>query len=142
LALTGAFIKIHSPQRLERVDLGLYLGLGWLILIAWEQFRAVVGAAGGVLIIAGGLLCTVGAGFHAWRTLRFQNAIWHGFVLTAAVCHYVAVLRELVEQRYGLCARSSSVYRCIGPLGCLMECYYSRAAVACLARLWSTRTSE
>jgi hemolysin III len=98
LALTGAFIKICHPQRLERVDLALYLGLGWLILIAWGQFRAVVDGAGGALIIAGGLLYTVGAGFHAWRALRFQNAIWHGFVLAAATCHYVAVLRSVAEQ--------------------------------------------
>jgi hemolysin III len=30
--------------------------------------------------------------FHAWERLRFQNAIWHGFVLVAAICHYAAVL--------------------------------------------------
>ena len=30
--------------------------------------------------------------FHAWRRLRFQNAIWHGFVLAGAACHYTAVL--------------------------------------------------
>ena len=98
LALAGAFIKIRYPQRLERVDLGLYLGLGWLILIAWEQFQAVVDGEGGALIIAGGLLYTVGAGFHAWCALRFQNAIWHGFVLVAAACHYAAVLRSVTDQ--------------------------------------------
>jgi hemolysin III len=97
-ALAGAFIKMFYLQRLERVDLGLYLGLGWLILIAWEQFRAVVDGAGAALIIAGGLLYTVGAGFHAWRTLRFQNAIWHAFVLVAAACHYAAVLRSVTDQ--------------------------------------------
>jgi hemolysin III len=97
-ALAGAFIKMCYPQRLERVDLGLYLGLGWLILIAWEHFRGVVDGAGAALIIAGGLLYTVGAGFHAWRRLRFQNAIWHGFVLAAAACHYVAVLRNVTDQ--------------------------------------------
>jgi hemolysin III len=78
LALAGALIKICYPQRLERVDLGLYLGLGWLILIAWGQFQAVVGGAGAALIVTGGVLYTVGAGFHAWRALRFQNVIWPG----------------------------------------------------------------
>ena len=35
----------------------------------------------------------IGTAFHVWRTLRFQKAIWHGFVLVAAGCHYAAVLR-------------------------------------------------
>jgi hemolysin III len=30
-------------------------------------------------------------GFHVWRSLRFQTAIWHGFVLAAAICQYAAV---------------------------------------------------
>jgi hemolysin III len=30
--------------------------------------------------------------FHAWQRLRFQNAIWHCFVLLGAACHYTAVL--------------------------------------------------
>jgi hemolysin III len=98
LALAGAFIKICYPQWLEQADLGLYVGLGWLILIGWEQLQAVVDGTGGALIIAGGALYTVGAGFHAWRVLRFQNAIWHGFVLSAAACHYVAVLRSVAAQ--------------------------------------------
>jgi hypothetical protein len=34
----------------------------------------------------------MGVVFHAWRSLRFQNAIWHAFILVAACCHYSAVL--------------------------------------------------
>jgi hemolysin III len=98
LALAGAFMKLCYPRRLERVDLALYLGLGWLILIAWEPFLAVVDPDTAALIIAGGALYTLGAGFHAWRALRFQKAIWHGFVLAAAACHYAAVLRSVAEQ--------------------------------------------
>ncbi len=43
-------------------------------------------------IVAGGMLYTFGVVFHAWQRLRFQNAIWHGFVLSGAACHYTAVL--------------------------------------------------
>jgi hemolysin III len=42
------------------------------------------------------VLYSVGVIFHAWSSLRFQNAIWHGFVLVAALCHYAAVLTSLV----------------------------------------------
>ena len=43
-------------------------------------------------IAIGGVLYSLGVIFHAWERLRFQNAIWHGFVLLAAGCHYTAVL--------------------------------------------------
>jgi channel protein (hemolysin III family) len=42
--------------------------------------------------MAGGLLYSFGVIFHAWQRLRFQNAIWHGFVLLGAACHYTAIL--------------------------------------------------
>jgi hemolysin III len=43
-------------------------------------------------VVAGGVFYTFGVIFHAWERLRFQNAIWHGFVLSGAACHYTAVL--------------------------------------------------
>ena len=49
-------------------------------------------AATALLLMIGGVLYTVGAVFHLWNSLPFQNAIWHGFVLTAASIHYAAVL--------------------------------------------------
>jgi hemolysin III len=50
-----------------------------------------------VLLVVGGLLYTVGVAFHVWETLPYQNAVWHGFVLVAASCHFVAVLRVVAD---------------------------------------------
>jgi hemolysin III len=47
----------------------------------------------------GGVLYTVGIGFHVWRALPFHNAIWHGFVLVAASFQYAAILRGVVLAR-------------------------------------------
>jgi hemolysin III len=44
------------------------------------------------LLMVGGVLYTVGVVFHLWSRLPYQNAIWHGFVLSAASCHYAAVI--------------------------------------------------
>jgi hemolysin III len=49
-----------------------------------------------MLIIIGGVIYTTGVVFHLWERLRFQNAIWHGFVVTAAGVHYAAVLTCVV----------------------------------------------
>ena len=94
-ALVGALFKLHCPHRLERVDLALYLALGWVIVIAWKPLLAAIDSATAFLILSGGILYTIGAIFHAWRGLRFQNALWHTFVLVAAGCHYAAVLRTV-----------------------------------------------
>jgi hemolysin III len=48
-----------------------------------------------LLLAAGGILYTVGVVFHLWHRLPYQNAIWHGFVLCAAACHYMAILQEI-----------------------------------------------
>lgn len=44
------------------------------------------------LIVIGGVIYSMGVIFHVWERLRFQNAIWHGFVVTAAAVHYSAVM--------------------------------------------------
>lgn len=90
-AMLGAGAKLFFPHRFERVAVAAYLGLGWLILVAIKPlFDAVDGWVFG-LIIAGGVLYSAGVVFHLWQNLRFQTAIWHGFVLSAAGCHYAAI---------------------------------------------------
>jgi len=49
-----------------------------------------------ILLAVGGGLYTLGVVFHLSKRLAYQNAIWHGFVLAAASCHYAAVLRAVV----------------------------------------------
>jgi hemolysin III len=48
-------------------------------------------------LIMGGVLYSLGVIFHAWRRLRFQNVIWHCFVLLGAACHYTAVLDVILS---------------------------------------------
>jgi len=43
------------------------------------------------LIVAAGVLYSIGVVFHLWDSLRFQNAIWHGFALSAAALQFLAV---------------------------------------------------
>ncbi len=90
-SLAGVLLKLALPGRFERVSIVLYLCLGWSGVIVWDrvaQFPAVTLW----LMLAGGVLYTVGVLFHVWRSLPFQNAIWHVFVLVASGCFYGAVL--------------------------------------------------
>lgn len=91
LALAGAALKLALPGRFDRLSIALYIAMGWSGLLAYEPVLAALPAGSLWLLAAGGLLYTVGVVFHVLERLRFQNAIWHGFVLTAAACHYGAV---------------------------------------------------
>jgi hemolysin III len=92
IALAGAAAKLAFPRRLEGASVALYLALGWIGVIAARPILAALDLPTLVLLAAGGLLYTVGTAFHLWRSLPFQNAIWHACVLSAASCHYAAVL--------------------------------------------------
>ncbi|HKM70007.1 MAG TPA: hemolysin III family protein [Stellaceae bacterium] len=98
-ALTGAVIKLLCPRRIERVSVAAYLGLGWIILVGTRPMVGSIDVWTAGLIGVGGVLYSIGVGFHLWQTLPFQKAIWHGLVLMAAGCHYAAVLHGVVLAR-------------------------------------------
>lgn len=95
VALGGVVLKLFWPWRFERLSLAAYLLLGWSIVVALDPLLAAVSTAGIALLVAGGLLYSFGVVFHLWTRLPYQNAIWHIFVLAAAVCHFSAVLSEV-----------------------------------------------
>jgi hemolysin III len=91
-AIVGVALKLLLPGRFDRMAIALYLILGWSCVVAYGPISAALPNASLWLLVAGGVLYSIGVVFHAWRKLRFHNAIWHGFVLAAACCHYSAVL--------------------------------------------------
>jgi len=92
VAIVGILLKLLLPGRFDRLAVGLYLALGWSGVVAYDSVVTSLPKLALWFIVAGGALYTLGVVFHAWRRLRFQNAIWHGFVLLGAACHYTAVL--------------------------------------------------
>jgi hemolysin III len=91
-AVIGMALKLALPGRFDRLAVVLCLLLGWSGIIAYDSFASVLPGASLWLLAIGGVLYSVGALFHVSRGVRFHNAIWHGFVLIAACCHYSAVL--------------------------------------------------
>ena len=96
VALSGALLAIVAPRRHEKFQIAVYLLLGWSVVIARQPLGDHLSEAAGNLLIAGGLVYSLGVPVHLWRKLRFNNAIWHALVLTAAGCHYIAVLIGVV----------------------------------------------
>jgi len=95
-AVIGMALKLALPGRFDRLAVILCLLLGWSGVIAYDSLASALPIASIWLLAIGGILYSVGALFHVWHGLRFHNAIWHGFVLLAASCHYSAVLACLL----------------------------------------------
>lgn len=96
-AVVGMLLKLLRPRRLERTSVVMYLALGWIGLPVAGLLFSSVATSILVLLGLGGLLYSIGVAFHLWESLPYQNAVWHGFVLAGAGCHYVAVLESLAE---------------------------------------------
>jgi len=92
LAILGVVLEAAATHRGRILSLILYIGMGWLVAIAVKPLIASVATGGLILMVAGGLAYTGGVVFYAWRSLPFNHAIWHVFVLAGSVCHYFAVL--------------------------------------------------
>jgi hemolysin III len=92
VAVVGIMIKLVWPGRFDRLAVGLFLAMGWSGFMIYDTVVASLPTLTLWFIAAGGLLYSLGIIFHAWQRLRFQNAIWHSFVLLGAACHYTAVL--------------------------------------------------
>jgi len=97
VAVVGMALKLLYPRRFERLSMLLYLALGWTILVGVRPLFDAVPLPAIVMLGIGGLLYTVGVVFHLWHRLPYHNAIWHGFVLGAAACQWVAVLDGVVR---------------------------------------------
>src|SRR5437879_6071732 len=92
VAIGGVALKLARPGRYDRLAVGLYLALGWSGVMLYDAVVKAVPPLALGFVVAGGVLYSLGVIFHAWQRLRFHNAIWHGFVLLGAACHYTAIL--------------------------------------------------
>ena len=92
LILNDTVFKIFFTGRFEIVSTIIYLIMGWLLLSGVNEFFGKMPPAIATLIICGGCLYTIGVLFYIWRWFAYHHAVWHGFVLLAAICHYSAVL--------------------------------------------------
>lgn len=93
LALAGVVLTAAGGVRYPKLTTGLYLAMGWLILIAVKPLWLRMPSEGLLWLLAGGIAYTVGVVFYAAKRVRYGHFIWHLFVITGTACHFIAVLR-------------------------------------------------
>jgi len=95
LTLAGTLFKSWFTGRFEIVSTAIYLAMGWIMLVGGRRFFDQLPHAVMTYVCIGAALYTIGAFFYLWDKYKYTHALWHVIVLTAAVCHYVAVLKSV-----------------------------------------------
>jgi len=92
MALAGIAAKSLAGIRWPRLSTLLYLGMGWLAIIAVKPMWELIAGWGLFWLLAGGLAYTAGVAFFATdHRVRYGHFVWHLFVVMGTACHCIAV---------------------------------------------------
>jgi hemolysin III len=92
LTALGIIFKIFFTGKWNKLSTFIYVGMGCILLVGGKTFFVAIPMPVLTMIVIGGVLYLIGVVFYLWNKYPYNHAIWHFFVLAAAVCHYVAIL--------------------------------------------------
>ncbi|MEO5806746.1 hemolysin III family protein [Devosia sp.] len=98
-SLVGIALKLIVPERFGRLAIALYLAIGWSGVFVFKSLATNLPPLTMWLMLAGGIVYSLGIVFHLWEKLKFQNALWHVFVVAGASLHLWAILECMVISR-------------------------------------------
>jgi len=96
LALAGVVFKLFYTGRFKRLSTLIYVAMGWLVLVAIKPMLSSLDAWTIGWLLAGGVFYTLGTYFYHRESIPYAHAIWHLFCIAGSVCHYVAVMAQVV----------------------------------------------
>ena len=96
LAFAGVVFKLFFTGRFKALSTGIYIAMGWLIVVAIKPMLAAIDMWTLGWLLAGGLSYTLGTYFYHRESIRYSHAIWHLFVIGGSVCHFVAVTAQVL----------------------------------------------
>jgi hemolysin III len=94
VATAGIILKVLFPRRFEIFGVALYLIMGWMIVPLIQPLSESVATIDLWLLLGGGAVYSAGVIFYALSRIPYHKAIWHAFVLVAAIMHFIAVAAE------------------------------------------------
>ena len=96
IAALGIVLKIFFTGKFEVLSLLLYLAMGWLIVIDFQNLMVHTTERGVRLLFLGGAFYTLGTVFYAWRSIPYNHFIWHLFVLGGAFSHWFYIYFDVI----------------------------------------------
>jgi hemolysin III len=99
LAVFGVIFKLFYTGRFELLSTLVYIAMGWLIIVAAKPTMQALDSWTFGWLMAGGVFYTLGTVFYHRPSMRYSHAVWHMFVIGGSVCHYIAVMAQILEKR-------------------------------------------
>ncbi|MBQ4598757.1 MAG: hemolysin III family protein [Clostridia bacterium] len=91
LTAIGIVFDAIMLERFHKIEMVLYVAMGWCIVVASKTLVASLAPGGLILLLAGGVLYTLGIIFYSRKKIRYMHSIWHLFVLAGSILHYFSV---------------------------------------------------
>lgn len=99
LAIFGVIFKLFYTGRFARISTLVYIAMGWLIIVAAKPAMQALDTWTFGWLLAGGVFYTLGTVFYHRPSMRYSHAVWHMFVIGGSVCHYIAVMAQVLHKR-------------------------------------------
>jgi hemolysin III len=94
-AIAGVVIRSIFLTRFRKLMVGIYLGMGWMFVIAIIPLIKNLPVISLAFLFIGGACYSLGVIFYSWRKLKYGHGIWHLFVLAGSIAHFFSVLYSL-----------------------------------------------
>lgn len=96
-AVIGIVLNAISVDRFEIFSMICYITMGWVIVFAFRPLANAVDRQGIALLIAGGIVYTVGAILYGIGDKRkYLHSIWHFFVLGGSILHFLMIYQYVL----------------------------------------------
>ena len=91
IAAFGILLKVKFKHRFKLLRVATYLIMGWLVVLTLDDLKEALATGGLNLLIAGGVVYTLGVIFYLNKRIHYNHAIWHLFVLAGSACHFLSI---------------------------------------------------
>ena len=92
MTIVGILFKLLTKRQFRYATTFTYLTMGWFGLVLLKPLSHVFEFGGLVWLVLGGVLYSMGVVFFLWRSLSYNHAIWHIFVLAGTISHFFCIL--------------------------------------------------
>lgn len=99
LAVFGVIFKLFYTGRFKLVSTLVYIAMGWLVILAAKPVMRALDPWTFGWLLGGGVAYTLGTFFYHRPKLAYSHAVWHLFVIAGSVCHYIAVMAQVLSDR-------------------------------------------
>lgn len=99
-AIVAITLNVINLDRFEKINLILYIAMGWAVVFALKDIVAALPENGFILLTAGGIAYTAGILFYKMTKIRYMHSVWHLFVTAGSLLHFLCVVMYVLPMTY------------------------------------------